>query len=96
MYFICIWMQWGDLCQALLQETKWNHEKSIPELDDYVENGWRSSSGVVILAHAFPLRSQNITKEALDILAKDHHLLKWSSMVFRLCNDLASFTVCGL
>ncbi|KAL1823095.1 hypothetical protein ACET3Z_009873 [Daucus carota] len=83
---------WGDLCQALLQETKWNHEKSIPELDDYVENGWRSSSGVVILAHAFPLRSQNITKEALDILAKDHHLLKWSSMVFRLCNDLASFT----
>lgn len=83
---------WGDLCQALMQETKWNHEKFTPKLDDYIENGWRSSSGVVILAHAYPLRSQNITKEALDVLQKDHHLLKWSSMVFRLCNDLASFT----
>ncbi|XP_037494529.1 LOW QUALITY PROTEIN: probable terpene synthase 12 [Jatropha curcas] len=44
---------WGDLCKAFLQEAKWAHNKSTPSFEEYIENGWRSVSGTVILILAF-------------------------------------------
>ncbi|KAK3007773.1 hypothetical protein RJ639_014749, partial [Escallonia herrerae] len=83
---------WKDMCQAFLVEAKWNHNKYTPTLDDYLDNAWRSVSGVVILGHAYFLTSRNVTQEEMDCLQNYHDLLKWSSMIFRLCNDLGTST----
>lgn len=81
---------WADLCKVFLVEAKWAHKEYIPTFEEYLENGWRSASGVAILIHAYFLMSKNITKEALECLENDHELLRWPSTILRLCNDLAT------
>ncbi|MFS7970255.1 putative (E)-beta-ocimene synthase [Helianthus anomalus] len=68
------------------------HEKYIPTLEDYLDNAWRSVSGVVILTHGYLLINEEINKDVIDTLEKYHDLMKWSSMVFRLYNDLATYS----
>ncbi|CAK7355352.1 unnamed protein product [Dovyalis caffra] len=81
---------WADLCKAFLQEAKWTYNRSTPSYKDYLENGWRSVSGTVLLVHAYFLLGQNISEDALDCLINYHEFLRWPSIIFRLCNDLGS------
>ncbi|PKI46421.1 hypothetical protein CRG98_033197 [Punica granatum] len=67
---------WADLCKTFLQEAKWTHNKITPMFAEYLDNGWVSESGVLILIHAYFLCSPNITYEALGSLEKFHDLLK--------------------
>ncbi|PON82655.1 Squalene/phytoene synthase [Trema orientale] len=73
--------------------TKASQNKETPTFKDYLENGWMSVSGVVILVHTYFLMSQNITKQGLESLENHHNLLRWPSIIFRLCNDLGTSTV---
>lgn len=85
--------QWTDMFKAFLQEKKWSLNKETPTLKDYLENGWMSVSGVVILVHTYFFMTQKITKHGLESLENYHNLLRWSSIIFRLCNDLGTSTV---
>ncbi|KAK1432623.1 hypothetical protein QVD17_09521 [Tagetes erecta] len=80
---------WGELFEAFIVEAKWSHEKHIPTLDEYLDNGWRSISGEVILTHGYFLTNQQINKHDIQALDKYHHLMKCSSMLVRLYNDIA-------
>ena len=62
---------------------------------DYLDNAWMSVSGALILVHAYFLTSPSITKRALEGLEDYHNLLRWPSIIFRLCNDLVTSTVCS-
>lgn len=81
---------WGDLCKAFLQETKWRYYKRTPSSEDYLDNAWLSSSGALLLVHAYFLMSPSITNRALEGLEDYHNLLRWPSIIFRLCNDLVT------
>ncbi|KAK9284151.1 hypothetical protein L1049_023319 [Liquidambar formosana] len=81
---------WADLCKAFFLEAKWTHGKQIPTFEDYLNNAWVSVSAVAILTHAYFAVTENITKEALEGLEKYHDLLRWPSMIYRLCNDLGT------
>ncbi|GMN58047.1 hypothetical protein TIFTF001_027146 [Ficus carica] len=81
---------WADMCKAFLQEKKWTQNKETPSFEDYLENGWISSSGGVFLVNAYLLMSQDITKQGLESLKNYHNLLRWPSIIFRLANDLAT------
>ncbi|KAJ0534361.1 putative (E)-beta-ocimene synthase [Helianthus annuus] len=81
---------WGELFEAFLVEAKWTRDKYIPTFDDYLDNAWRSVSGVVIVTHGYFLINHEIKKDVVESLEKYHDLMKWSSMVFRLYNDLAT------
>ncbi|KAM4103741.1 hypothetical protein ACJW30_06G101000 [Castanea mollissima] len=81
---------WGDLCKAFLQETKWRYYKCTPSSEDYLDNAWMSASGALILVHAYFLMSPSITNRALEGLEDYHNLLRWPSIIFRLCNDLGT------
>lgn len=81
------------MCKAFLVEVKWCHNSQIPTFEDYINNGWVSVSGSVILTHAYFMVSLDITPEALDCLNNNHNILRLPSIVFRLSNDLATFEV---
>nr|POE80650.1 putative terpene synthase 12 [Quercus suber] len=75
---------------AFLQETKWRYYKRTPSSEDYLGNAWISVSGALILVHAYFLMSPSITNRALAGLEDYHNLLRWPSIIFRLCNDLGT------
>ncbi|KAG5020994.1 hypothetical protein AAZX31_06G282600 [Glycine max] len=81
---------WSNMLKAFLEEAKWSRDKHVPKFDDYLNNAWVSVSGVVILTHAYFLLNHSITKEALQSLENYHALLRRSSTIFRLCNDLGT------
>ncbi|XP_027172054.1 isoprene synthase, chloroplastic-like [Coffea eugenioides] len=83
---------WADLCKAFLQEARWFYKKVTPTFDEYIENGWISSSGAVQLIHAYFLVTENISKEAIVCLDYDLGFLRWPCIIFRLTNDLSSST----
>ncbi|KAL2474208.1 Tricyclene synthase [Forsythia ovata] len=81
---------WADLCKLFLKEAKWSYNKQIPKFEEYMSNGWLSSSGPLLLVHAYFLMSQNITNEALQSFNTYPSLLRFPSTIFRLSNDLSS------
>ncbi|KAF8010329.1 hypothetical protein BT93_J1068 [Corymbia citriodora subsp. variegata] len=81
---------WYDCCKAFLQETKWSHNKITPRVEEYLNNGWISVSGPLMLIHAYFLSSPSMRKEELASLEHYHDLLRLPSMIFRLTNDLAT------
>ena len=82
-----------DMCKAFLQEKKWSQNKETPTFKDYIENGWVSSSGRLLLSYTYFLISKTITSEGLEPLENYHNLIRWPSTIFRLANDLATSTV---
>ncbi|KAF6167360.1 hypothetical protein GIB67_028907 [Kingdonia uniflora] len=81
---------WANFIKAMLVEAKWCKAGYTPSLQEYLENGWISSSGSVILVHAFFATNQNTTIDILENLVNDNDLLYCASMIFRLSNDLAT------
>lgn len=90
---VSILFQWYDLCKAFLQEAKWSYNKIIPGVEEYLNNGWVSSSGQVMLTHAYFLSNPSTRKEELESLEHYHDLLRLPSLIFRLTNDLATSSV---
>ncbi|CAA0830738.1 terpene synthase 02 [Striga hermonthica] len=82
---------WADLCDAFLKEAKWRHNNHIPKFDEYLNHGWVSSSGAVLLTHAYFLVTQNVTDEAIKhFSAYGNNLMRSPCTIFRLANDLSS------
>ncbi|XP_059452036.1 probable terpene synthase 12 [Corylus avellana] len=81
---------WADLCKTFLQEAKWSYNKDMPTFKDYLDNAWLSVSGAIALVHSYFFLNQEFTKQGLEGLEKYHDLLRWPSIIFRLCNDLST------
>ncbi|XP_039118371.1 alpha-terpineol synthase, chloroplastic-like [Dioscorea cayenensis subsp. rotundata] len=82
---------WADLFKAFLREAEWHYSGYKPRLEEYLNNGWISVSGHVILVHVFLLSDRRgKTKEGLQHLMNYPNLIKSSSMIFRLGNDIAT------
>ncbi|PWA53791.1 (E)-beta-ocimene synthase, chloroplastic [Artemisia annua] len=76
--------------EAFLVEAKWTHNNYMPTFEEYLDNAWRSVSGMVILTHGYFLINQDVKNDAVESLEKKNDLYRWSSMLFRLYNDLAA------
>ncbi|WCJ31208.1 Myrcene synthase chloroplastic [Euphorbia peplus] len=81
---------WIDLCQAYLLEAKWYHCGYTPTLEEYIENAWISISAPVILVHAFFLTRDEITVDSLKCLKEYPEIVRLSSVILRLADDLAT------
>ncbi|CAH2078848.1 unnamed protein product [Thlaspi arvense] len=78
---------WADMCTTFLKEAKWYKNGYKPNLEEYMENGWISSSVPTILLHLFCLFSE----QNLDIIVSHHHhVVRSSATILRLSNDLAT------
>ncbi|PIA50749.1 hypothetical protein AQUCO_01200173v1 [Aquilegia coerulea] len=81
---------WEVLCNAYLLEAKWFHSGYKPKLNEFLDNAWVSTSGPLILLHSYILMDHEITKEALDYLQTYPNLIRWSSMITRLTDDMGT------
>ncbi|CAL5435377.1 unnamed protein product [Camellia sinensis] len=66
----------------------------MPTLEEYLDHAWTSSSIPTLLTHAYFLSTNAITNEELECIEKCDYMIKWSSMVARLADDLGTSWVC--
>ncbi|KAI9198954.1 hypothetical protein LWI28_025014 [Acer negundo] len=83
-------VRWGDFCKALFVEAKWYNMGYTPTLQEYMSNAWISSSGTVLAVHSFFSIMNEPTEEMARFLDKNQDLVYNSSIIIRLCNDLAT------
>ncbi|GER27212.1 terpene synthase [Striga asiatica] len=77
---------WTGFCKALFVEAKWYHKGHSPSLEEYLDNGWKSSSGPLLSVHILLGVGHNITK-TMDTLNNNQEIIHYASLIFRLCND---------
>lgn len=85
--------QWADLCKSYLLEAKWYYSGYTPTLEEYMDNACISISAPVILVHAYFFVTNPLTLDALECLKKYPDIIRWSSMILRLTNDLGTSMV---
>ncbi|KAM3285332.1 hypothetical protein P3S67_024131 [Capsicum chacoense] len=79
---------WINFCKALLVEATWYHKGHIPTLEEYLDNGWTSSSGQLLSFHViFGLTNYKTTNETLDLCKNCQEIIYHTSVIIRLCND---------
>ncbi|KAF8408667.1 hypothetical protein HHK36_004730 [Tetracentron sinense] len=83
---------WADLCKTYLLEAKWYHSGYTPTLEEYLNNAWISISAPAIFVHVYFFVTKPITKEAVECLKSYPNIIRWSSMIVRLCDDLGTST----
>ncbi|KAI3977394.1 hypothetical protein MKX01_000307 [Papaver californicum] len=59
---------WEDYCNSYLVEAKWYYTGYIPTFEEYMDNGWISSSGYLMPLYAYFLQGNEITQGALECL----------------------------
>lgn len=62
-------------------------------MQEYIENAWVSAAAPVILVHAYFFVTNAITEQALENLEKYPSIIRHSSMILRLANDLGTSSV---
>lgn len=77
----------------MLVEAKWSKCGYTPSLKEYLEIARVSSSGALGLVHALLATNQAIPQNVLESLNNTPDTIYYSSMVIRLCNDLATSSV---
>ncbi|KAF6154360.1 hypothetical protein GIB67_026816 [Kingdonia uniflora] len=81
---------WADLCKAYLVEAEWYYNGYKPTLEEYLNNAWISISAPLILVGVYFFVTRNITKEALDEFENYTDLIRCSSMIVRLADDIGT------
>ncbi|KAI3846400.1 hypothetical protein MKW92_019530 [Papaver armeniacum] len=81
---------WADLCKAYLVEATWFYSGYTPTFEEYMSNAWVSISGPTVQSIAYFLLTDEITEDALESIRKHTDLMRWSSTIFRLVDDLGT------
>ncbi|KAL5198750.1 hypothetical protein ABZP36_002262 [Zizania latifolia] len=86
---------WHELCKAFLVEATWQQRGYTPGLDEYLDNGWITSTGPLLLLHAFPMHHHHCSCSWRDKTKNDRgfaypRMVELSSRIFQLCNDCST------
>ncbi|KAJ7965054.1 Pinene synthase [Quillaja saponaria] len=82
---------WAGLSKSYLIEAKWYHTGYIPTLQEYIDNGYISVAAPIALLHSYFFVANPITGEALGYLEEYPNIIRSSSIICRLSNDLRPF-----
>ena len=74
-------------------EAKWYYSGHKPSIQEYLENAWITIGAPVILAHAFFCVTNPIGEKALECMEEYPNILRQSSILLRLNNDLGTSPV---
>lgn len=89
-------LQWAGLCKAYLIEARWYNSGYIPTLQEYLDNAYVSISGPTILMHVNFLTSVGSSTEIMQCMPVLEKIVYYSSLIFRLADDLGTSTVCPI
>ncbi|KAJ6349215.1 hypothetical protein OIU77_006741 [Salix suchowensis] len=82
--------KWAGLCKSYLVEAKWYYSGYTPSFQEYMDNAWISMSAPVSLVYAYFYVSSPTVEEASHFLEEYPDIIRWSSMIFRLADDLGT------
>ncbi|KAI4342620.1 hypothetical protein MLD38_027226 [Melastoma candidum] len=83
---------WANFCEGMFVEAKWDKTGHVPTLEEYLDNAWITSSGPLILSHAYHFLSGDRVEDVPMQLDTNKDLIYHSSVIIRLCNDLRTST----
>ncbi|KAH0703055.1 hypothetical protein KY285_017333 [Solanum tuberosum] len=84
---------WLNFCKAMLVEAKWYNEGHISTLEEYLNNGWISSTVPLLSDYViYGFTNNKITNESLDSSKNFQEIIYHTSVIFRLCNDQGTST----
>ncbi|XP_065635530.1 (E,E)-alpha-farnesene synthase isoform X2 [Quercus suber] len=66
---------WTDFCNALFVEAKWYNMGYTPSLQEYLSNGWISSTAPLLLVHEFFSMGHEVTNGMEDFLEKNQEIV---------------------
>ncbi|KAH0467953.1 hypothetical protein IEQ34_002986 [Dendrobium chrysotoxum] len=80
---------WLDLCKAYMVEARWYHTGYCPTFEEYLDNAWISVSTPLlsVIAHCLSENLTNLSLESFDFYPS---IVRQSSIIFRLYNDLGT------
>ncbi|KAI3805218.1 hypothetical protein L1987_27395 [Smallanthus sonchifolius] len=81
---------WADYIKTYMVEARWYHGGHKPTLQEYLDNAYVSIGGPVILMHVNCLTSFSSTEEMLRGMERAENIVRYSSLIFRLANDLGT------
>ncbi|XVF04023.1 hypothetical protein REPUB_Repub05bG0044900 [Reevesia pubescens] len=79
-----------QLSQAYFVEAKWYRENYIPTVEEYMTNGLVSSSYIMVTITSFVGMGDIVTKEIFDWASTNPKIVKASSLIARLMDDIVS------
>ncbi|XP_037493565.1 (-)-alpha-terpineol synthase isoform X3 [Jatropha curcas] len=82
--------EWTNLCKSYLLEAKWYHDGYTPTLEEYLQNGFISISAPLLLVHAYFTVTGQITEEVSKYLEEYPDIIRYSSLITRLADDLGT------
>ncbi|KAI3461124.1 hypothetical protein Pfo_017787 [Paulownia fortunei] len=84
--------RWAELCKKYLVEAQWYYSGYKPSLNEFLSNGWVSSTGPLLIVHAYFCMTNPLKDKPLEDLQKHPEIMKWTSLVSRLADDLGTST----
>ncbi|PIN19468.1 (R)-limonene synthase [Handroanthus impetiginosus] len=81
---------WMDLCKAYMKEAVWYNNGVKPGLKEYLDNAWISVGVPTFLYQVYFLVTNPIEKEATKYFDEYHNIIRGSSMIARLADDVAT------
>ncbi|KAJ0017681.1 hypothetical protein Pint_11296 [Pistacia integerrima] len=81
---------WKNMAQAYMTEARWYHNQYKPTLDEYLNNAYLSITGPIIATLSYISSTNPILEKDLEFLESIPDIVKWSSLVFRLQDDLGT------
>ncbi|KAK4492359.1 hypothetical protein RD792_003164 [Penstemon davidsonii] len=81
---------WAELCKSYLLEAKWCSRGDTPSLNEFLENAIVSITGPLILGHTYFCITNPIKEKALEDLVQLPALIRWTSLIARLTDDLGT------
>ena len=85
-------LQWLDLMRSMFTEAEWSRTKTIPTIDDYMQNAYVSFALGPIVLPALYLVGPKLSDDVSENQELDH-LFRTMSTSGRLLNDIQGFKV---
>ena len=82
-----------QLSQAYFVEAKWYHENYFPTMEEYMKIALVSAGYIMITITSFVGMGEIVTKDIFDWASNNPKIIKASSIIARLMDDIVSHKV---
>lgn len=79
--------------QAYFVEAKWLKQEYIPTMEEYMNNALVSCGYSMLVTTSFMGMGDSVTKEVFDWIFSDPPIIKASTIISRLMDDIVSHKV---